>query len=150
MGWRLSTGTLRCSCRDPSRRTEGLLRLPQPWTDRTLIALPSLPWDQAQAALEEYRTLADAYHLTSTDKALQLAALASAKVLTQALKRAGRGVTRSTLVAALEDLYDFDSGLMPRIRFGRGRHIGAPGTYIVTLDAARQEFRQLTGWLRVN
>ena len=133
-----------------SLATNDLLRLPRSVMDRTLIALPSLPSDQTQTALEEYRRLADAYHLASTDMAWQLAALGSAKVLAEALKRAGRGLTRSTLVAALEDLDDFDSGLMPRIRFGRGRHIGAPGAYIVTRDPARREFRQLTGWLRVS
>jgi ABC-type branched-subunit amino acid transport system substrate-binding protein len=133
-----------------SLATNDLLRLPASVMDRTLIALPSLPSDQTRTALEEYRKLADAYHLTSTDMAWQLAALGSAKVLTQALKRAGRGLTRSTLLEALEDLDDFDSGLMPRIRFGRGHNIGAPGAYIVTLDPARRRFRQLTGWLRVN
>jgi ABC-type branched-subunit amino acid transport system substrate-binding protein len=133
-----------------SLATNDLMRLPQVLMDRTFIALPSLPSDQTPAALEEYRKLADAYHLPSTYMAWQLAALGSAKVLTHALKRTGRGLTRSTFVAALEDLSDFDSGLMPRIRFGRGRHIGAPGAYIVALDPARKEFRQVTGWLRVN
>jgi ABC-type branched-subunit amino acid transport system substrate-binding protein len=133
-----------------SLATNHLLRLPQPVMDRTLVALPSLPSDQTQAALEEYRKLAEAYHLSPSHMAWQLAALGSAKVLTHALKLAGRGLTRSTLLAALEDLSDFNTGLMPRLRFGRGRHIGAPGAYIVTLDPARKEFRQVTGWLRVN
>jgi hypothetical protein len=109
-----------------------------------------LPSDQTQAAIEEYRPLADAHHLGSSNMAWQLMALASAKVMTQALKNAGRNLTRTSLVSAVEDLSDFDSGLMPRLRFGRGEHIGADGAYIVTVDPGRREIKQLSGWLRVN
>jgi ABC-type branched-subunit amino acid transport system substrate-binding protein len=133
-----------------SLATNDLLKLSAALSERLLIALPSLPSDQTQAALAEYRALADAYHLPPTDVASQFAALGSAKLLTHALRIAGRGVTRASLVAELERLSDFESGLLPRIGFNRGRHIGAPGAYIVTLDPARKEFKQLTGWLRVD
>ncbi|HEX2452220.1 MAG TPA: ABC transporter substrate-binding protein [Vicinamibacterales bacterium] len=133
-----------------SLATNDLLHLPQPLIDRTFIALPSLPSDQTQTALDEYRKLSEAYHLPSTEMAWQLAGLGSAKVLTHALTLAGRGLTRSSLVAALEDLSDFDTGLMPHIRFGRGRRLGSAGAYIVTFDPVRKEFRQVTGWLAVN
>jgi ABC-type branched-subunit amino acid transport system substrate-binding protein len=133
-----------------SLATNDLLKLSAARSERLLIALPSLPSDQRQAALDEYRALADAYHLPPTDLASQFAALGSAKLLTHALRLAGRGVTRASLVAELERLADFDSGLMPRIGFNRRRHIGAPGAYIVALDPARKEFKQVTGWLRVD
>jgi ABC-type branched-subunit amino acid transport system substrate-binding protein len=133
-----------------SLATGDLIDLPAPSIDRTFVALPSVPSDQTAAALAEYRALVDAYHLPSTDVAWQLAALGSAKLLAHALKVAGRGVTRETLVTTLEALTDFDSGLTPRIRFGRARRIGASGAYIVALDRERQQFRQVTGWLPVD
>jgi ABC-type branched-subunit amino acid transport system substrate-binding protein len=133
-----------------SLATNDLLLLPPTLIDRTFIALPSVPSDQTQAALEEYRALAAQHRLPADGVTWQLAAIGSAKVLMQGLKLAGRGVTRATLVSALEDLTDFDTGLMPRLRFGRGRRIGASGAYIVTLDPARKSFRQVTGWLPVS
>jgi ABC-type branched-subunit amino acid transport system substrate-binding protein len=132
-----------------SLATNDLLNLPAPLLDRTFIALPSVPSDQTQAALQEYRALAAQHHLPSTDVAWQLAAIGSAKVLAQGLMRAGRGVTRATLVSSLEALTDFDTGLMPRIRFGRGRRLGASGAYIVALDPALKSFKPVTGWLPV-
>jgi ABC-type branched-subunit amino acid transport system substrate-binding protein len=133
-----------------SLATDDLLRLPSTLIDRTFIALPSVPSDLTPAALEEYRALAIQHRLPATAVTWHLAAIGSATVLAQGLKRAGRGVTRATLVSALEGLTDFDSGWMPRLRFGRGRHIGASGAYIVTLDPARTSFRQVTGWLPVS
>lgn len=115
--------------------------------NRLFLALPSLPSDQTQAGTSEYRALAESYNLSSAQMAAQIAALCSAKVLGQGLKLAGRAVTREKLVTTLEGLYDFDTGLMPRIGFGRDRRIGALGAYIVTIDQRRKQFRPVTGWL---
>ncbi len=130
--------------------TNDLLRMPPPLMDRVFLALPSVPSDQTPAGLAEYRALAETYRLPPTEMKWQLAALGSAKVLVQGLKLAGRELTRPKLVAALEQLSDFDSGVMPRIRFGRTQRIGASGAYIVTLDPGLKQFRLITGWLPVD
>lgn len=118
--------------------------------NRLFLALPSLPSDQTQAGTSEYRALADGYNLPRAQMASQITALCSAKVLAQGLKLAGRAVTREKLVTTLEGLYDFDTGLMPRIGFGRDRRIGALGAYIVTIDQRRKQFKSVTGWLRLD
>lgn len=118
--------------------------------DRLFLALPSLPSDQTEAGASEYRGLSDSYRLPRNQIASQITALCSAKVLAQGLKLAGRAVTREKLVTALEGLYDFDTGLMPRIGFGRDRRIGALGAYIVTIDQRRKQFKSVTGWLRLD
>jgi hypothetical protein len=81
--------------------------------------------------------------------ASQIAALGSAKVLTHVLKLAGRALSREKVVAALESLYDFDTGLTPRVAFNSNRRIGASGAYIVTVDPNARQFRQVTGWIGV-
>ncbi len=118
--------------------------------NRLFLALPSLPSDQTQAGTSEYRALAEGYNLSRAEMASQITALCSAKVLAQGLKLAGRAVTREKLVTTLEGLYDFDTGLMPRIGFGRDRRIGALGAYIVTIDQDGKQFRSVTGWLRLD
>ena len=130
--------------------TDEVLRVSAPAMPRTFVALPSVPADQSPAAREEYRTLARDYHLPPADVAAQLAAIGAAKVLIQALKVAGRGLDRTTLVTAIETLSDFDTGLTPRLRFGRSARVGAAGAYIATLDLERQQFRQVTDWVSVH
>lgn len=117
---------------------------------RLLLALPSLPSDQTQAGASEYRSLADSYKLPKNQISSQITALCSAKVFAQGLKLAGRAVTREKLVTALEGLNDFDTGLMPRIGFGRDRRIGALGAYIVTIDQRTKQFKSVTGWFRLD
>ena len=118
--------------------------------DRLFLALPSLPSDQTQSGASEYQSLADSHQLPKDQIVSQITALCSAKVFAQGLKLAGRAVTREKLVTALEGLYDFDTGLMPRIGFGRDRRIGALGAYIVTIDQRTRQFKSVTGWLRLD
>jgi ABC-type branched-subunit amino acid transport system substrate-binding protein len=133
-----------------SLATNNLLDVRRGLDNSVFLALPSLPSDQTQAGTSEYRALADSYHLPRSQIASQITALCSAKVLAQGLKLAGRTVTREKLVTALEGLYDFDTGLMPRIAFGRDRRIGALGAYIVTVDSDKKQFRPVSGWLKLD
>lgn len=130
-----------------SLASNNLFELRPTFENRLFLALPSVPSDQTQAGSSEYKALAEGYNLPSAQMASQIAALCSAKVLGQGLKLAGRAVTREKLVTTLEGLYDFDTGLMPKIGFGRDRRIGALGAYIVTIDQRRKQFRFVTGWL---
>jgi ABC-type branched-subunit amino acid transport system substrate-binding protein len=129
--------------------TDDVLRVSASAMPRTFVAVPSVPADQSPAAREEYRTLARDYQLSPADVAAQLAAIGAAKVLIQGLKVAGRGLDRTTLVAAIETLNDFDTGLTPRLRFGRSTRVGAAGAYIATPDLEQKQLRQVTDWLPV-
>jgi Periplasmic binding protein/Cytochrome c len=66
------------------------------------------------------------------------AALASARLLTLALQRAGRNLTRQTLVDALEGVYKIDVGGM-EVSYGPNRRVGASATapYVLDLRAHR-------------
>jgi ABC-type branched-subunit amino acid transport system substrate-binding protein len=129
--------------------TDEVLTVSAAFAGRLFLALPSLPSDQTPRGSAEYRALAEAYRLPNDHIASQIAALGSAKVLTHAFKLAGRALTREKVVAALESLYDFDTGLMPRVAFSANRRIGASGAYIVTVDPDGRRFKQVTGWMSV-
>ena len=98
------------------------------------LSFPSLPSDQTLEGLNEYRRLAETYKLSSKHLASQVAALASAKLLVEGLKRAGRNLSRQKFIEALETLYQFKTGLTPSITYSSNRHIGALGAYIVSID----------------
>jgi ABC-type branched-subunit amino acid transport system substrate-binding protein len=96
-----------------------------------ILALRAGPGDQSAEALAAYRDLARTYHLPDTDRAAQIRALVAIRLLVDALERAGRDLTRESLVRALEATRDFRSGLIPPLSYGPGRRIGSTGAWIV-------------------
>jgi len=48
-----------------------------------------------------------------------------------------------------EGLYEYDTGLMPKITFGPNRRIGALGAYVVTLDPEKKLFPASLQWIAV-
>jgi ABC-type branched-subunit amino acid transport system substrate-binding protein len=100
----------------------------------TFIAFASGPADITPEAAIEFRALAQREDLSSQNRSAQRQALAAAKILVQALQRAGRDVTRQKLIDALETLQNYQTGLMPAVTFSPSRRIGADGAWIVPLD----------------
>jgi hypothetical protein len=98
----------------------------------------------------ELRALAAKYKFELRHAAAQLSALAAAKVLAEGLERGGKDVSREKLITALEGLYDYETGLTPRLTFGPNRRVGAAGAYVVTIDAERKEFAPAGGWVKAD
>lgn len=111
-----------------------ILESPQSVAAQVFMSLPTLPSDQTPDGSIEYRKLAESYKLSAKYKANQMTALASAKILVEALKRAGRELSRQKLIEALEGLYEFKTGLTPPITYNANRRIGSLGAYIVSID----------------
>jgi len=124
--------------------------LPPSFKDRVFLSFPTVPTDVAPAGLAELRALQEKHKFAPGHIASQLNAFAAAKIFTEALKRAGRDLTRETLVTALEGLYEYDTGVTPRITFGPNRRVRAMGTYIVSIDPAKKEFVVASGWVKSN
>ncbi len=124
--------------------------VPAAFTKRVFLAFPTVPADITADGLAEYRALAEKYKLPSQHTAAQLAALAAAKTFVEALKRAGADLSREQLVTALEGLYDYDTGLTPKLIFGPNRHVGAAGAYVITINSETKEFVSASGWVAAN
>ena len=67
-------------------------------------------------------------------RAMEMAAFAAAEVLVESLSRAGRDLRRARLLDQLDELRDFDTGVMPPVTFGPNRHIGVHGALVVTTE----------------
>ena len=117
------------------------------FTKKVFLAFPTVPGDVTAEGLAEYRALAEKYKLPSQHTAAQLAALAAAKTFVEGLKRAGADLSREQLVTTLEGLYEYDTGLTPKLIFGPNRHVGAAGAYIITIDAETKAFVSASGWV---
>ena len=115
-----------------------LFQAPQAFAGRLWLALPSAP-EFPQEAVRRYQSLAAASHLPKENLSAQLTALAAAEILGEALKRAGRDLTRDKLVEQLETLRTFQTGYAPPITYGPTRRLGARGAYVLKLDLAGQK-----------
>ena len=123
------------------------LDAPLSFTNKIFLAYPSLPSDQTRAGAMEYRALLEKRQLPTQHLATQISALSAAKILVEGLKLAGKDLSREKLIAALEGLYEFDTGLTPRVTYGPNRRIGALGAYVVTLDVEKKRFIPVSAWI---
>jgi hypothetical protein len=75
-----------------------------------------------------------------------LTALTSAAVLVEALKRAGRDLSRESLIAQLERLVQFTTEFSPPLTYNTRRRIGARGAFLAGVKPEVRRFQRLTGW----
>jgi ABC-type branched-subunit amino acid transport system substrate-binding protein len=120
------------------------------FTKKVFLAFPTVPGDVTPDGLAEYRALAEKYKLPSQHTAAQLATLAAAKTFVEGLKRAGADLSREQLVTTLEGLYQYDTGLTPKLVFGPNRRVGAAGAYIITIDPETKAFVSASAWVAAN
>jgi hypothetical protein len=106
-----------------------------------------VPGDIKPDGLTEYRALVEKYKLQTKHTAAQIAAVAAAKVFVEALKRTGADLSREQLIIALESLYDYETGLTPKLIFGPNRRVGAAGAYVITIDSETKQFVSASGWV---
>ena len=121
---------------------------PLSFEDRVFLSFPTVPSDVRPAGLAEFRELQTKYKFEIRHTASQLMAFATAKIFTEALKRAGRDLSREKLIKALEGLYEYDTGVTPNITFGPNRRVGAMGAYVVSIDPAKKELVSASSWVK--
>ena len=117
------------------------------FNDKIFIAFPTLPADITGEGMAEFRALHEKYKFAPRHTASQLAAYAAAKVFVAALTRAGKDLSRETLITALESLYDYETGLTPRITFGPNKRVGAAGAHVLKIDLVEKQFATANGWI---
>jgi ABC-type branched-subunit amino acid transport system substrate-binding protein len=124
--------------------------VPLTFKDHVFLSFPTVPADVTPAGLAEFRALQTKYKFEPRHTASQLMAFAAAKIFAEALKRAGRDLSRVKLVTTLEGFYEYETGLTPRITFSPNRRVGAMGGYVVSIDPAKREFVTASGWVKNN
>lgn len=112
--------------------TPAILDVPKALHRRIFIAVAALPSDVTENGRRELAALGG-----------DAATYAAAKVLVEGLKRAGREVTRETLITALEQLYDFPTEVTPPVTFSRDRRSGTRDPHIVVVDLEARGFEPL-------
>ncbi len=127
-----------------------VLDLPAVFDGRAFAAYPSLASDRTPGGVGEFRRLQEAHGLSPEHQPMQVAVYVAAKIFVEGLRRVGRALTRAHLVAALEGLSEFETGLAPPVSYGPNRRIGTPGAHVLTVDLKRQGFRPDASWVRLD
>jgi ABC-type branched-subunit amino acid transport system substrate-binding protein len=124
--------------------------VPVKMKDKVFLAFPTIPADISASGAAEYSALLQKNKLISAHAAAQVSAIAAARIMVHGLELSGKDLSRERLVTTLEGLYEFDTGLMPRITFGPNRRIGVLGAYIVTIDPEKKLFPASAEWISVD
>ena len=123
---------------------------PAGFENKLFFSLPSAPSDLTRDGVAEYSQLAEKYKLPQKHLAAQLSAFASAKLLIEGLKRAGKDLSRERLIQVFEGFYEYKTGLTPPITWGPNRRIGAMGAHVVRVDLKGKQFVPASGWVNIN
>lgn len=97
----------------------------------------------AAAAFEKLRR---GRSLGTSHAAAQGFAYAAMSITLEALRQAGRDVSRERFARAVEGLYRFDAGPTPPVSYGPARRVGALGGYVVAVDP-QKGFRPVSDWI---
>jgi ABC-type branched-subunit amino acid transport system substrate-binding protein len=128
----------------------GILNAPIGFDGKLYFAVPTSPEAQSEKGKREFSALAAKYNLPTQHLATQFSVYSAAKILVEALKRAGRDVSREKLIQALEGFYQYPTELTPAITYGPNRRIGATGAYVVQIDLKEKRLRSASEWIDVN
>ena len=123
---------------------------PPGFDGKVFFSFATAPVDHTAEAIKEFRALAEKYKLPSTHAASQVAAYAAAKVLVEAIRRAGKDVTREKLIQVLEGFHQYPTGLTPAVTYGPNRRTGSMGAYIITVDLKEKKFVPASEWIESN
>lgn len=126
-----------------------ILEAPAGFDGKLFLSFPTSPADQTAEGLNEFRVLWAKYNLTPKHMAAQISAYSAAKILAEALKKAGKELSREKLIQVLEGFYEYRTGLTPAISYGPNRRVGAMGAYVTTVDLKTKQFLPASGWIEI-
>lgn len=92
------------------------------------------PFSEEHQAVREYQRLTGKHFPDDPLNYVALEGFINAKILTQVLNKAGRGLTRERIIRILEETRDLDVGIGKKVSFGSLDHKGLDGIYYSRLD----------------
>ncbi len=121
---------------------QGAFMIPQSVAGRTYLAYPaSMP---TADEIKEFLAVMQRGGVELRSASFQAVAFAAAKVFVEATKRSSRQLTRVALINSLEQLRDFNTGVLPPVTFGPNRRVGAAGSYVVGIDVDKKQYVALS------
>ena len=117
---------------DAAEGVEGLSLWPDPLTSE----LPGV---------KAYRAAMQKYFDKNEPNRYSLSGYVAAMLFAEGAKRAGRTLTRETLIGALENVRNFDTGILPPLTIGADHETQRQGFWV---RVEKGRFKPLTDWLK--
>lgn len=124
-----------------------IYQAPQGFAKRIFLSFAILPGDQSAEGRAELHRLAESGHFSDGDLATRISALSAAKLLIEALRKAGRELTREKLVTMCEQFYELNLGQMRPVSFGRDRRVGTTGAHVVGVELQTRGLTLPSQWV---
>ena len=106
----------------------------------------SYMWNSDKSGPKLYRDLCEKYDIPKPHMGLyHYYGFATAMLLVEGLKRAGKNPTRNSLVKGLESFNEWDSGTFPPITFSRNDHAGVDKVQLLQMQNGKQVV--ISDWL---
>lgn len=122
---------------------------PAEFNERIFLAFSNVPAGSSSDKSAEFAAFQARHLLPPHHVAAQASAYAAMNVMVEGLKRAGAQLSRERLIGALEQLYEFQTGVTPPLSYGPNRRTGAQGAQIVGVDVAHRRFFPASQWMAV-
>lgn len=117
---------------------QGAFMIPPSVAEQTYLAYPaSLPKGDE---IKEFVAVMQKAGVRLRSAGFQAVAFAAAQVFVEATKSSTRQLNHITLVNSLEQLRNFDTGVLPPITFGPNRRVGAAGSYVVGINIDKKQY----------
>jgi ABC-type branched-subunit amino acid transport system substrate-binding protein len=126
-----------------------VLDAPASFRGLVFVAYPAAPQDRTREAVDAYQAFQSRHQLPRQHGSAQISAYIAAKVFIDALKQAGRALSREKLVTAMEGFYRHATGLTPPLTYGPNRRVGARGAYVVSVDLENRRFPVSGAWVEI-
>lgn len=120
-----------------------LFTLPTELDGKILISYPTWPTYQSKNGLKEYFYLQQKYKLNKRFKQAQLTSLAGAMMLVEGLTQTGRQLSQVKLIDQLQQMYDFNTGLIPPLSYSKNKRLGSEKVFLARLGLADQTLELL-------
>src|SRR4051794_5551981 len=106
------------------------------------------PLDSDKPAVKAFIAAQQKYKSSTKPTTYSMHGYQSGKLLAEAVKRAAWKTDQASLVAALEGMKDYDTGLMAPISFSADRHAGALAGAIMKAEGGK--WKIISGWIGAN
>ena len=124
-----------------------LFDAPAEWNSHVFLAFANAPMGSLSDKEAEFAAFRARHRLSNHHVAAQASTYAAATVLTEGLKRAGVRLSRERLIGALEQLYEFQTGVTPPLSYNPNRRIGAQGAQVVGVDVVERRLYPASPWM---
>lgn len=89
------------------------------------------PFSEKLPGVKEYRELAKKYYPHDEPNSVSLEGFINAKILVEALEKAGKNLTMGKFIEALETMHNFDIGIGEQVSYSTLNHQGLRGIYYI-------------------